>query len=33
MPAYFKNICSAINYLPLNLDFNILPLSKVTKLS
>ncbi|KAL2187758.1 hypothetical protein L209DRAFT_764600 [Thermothelomyces heterothallicus CBS 203.75] len=30
MPEHFKNICSAIDQLPLGLDFDVAPLSKAT---
>ncbi|KAL2190368.1 hypothetical protein L209DRAFT_750445 [Thermothelomyces heterothallicus CBS 203.75] len=33
MPTHFKNICSAIDQLPSNLDFDVLPLSEETGLS
>ena len=33
MPAHFKNICSAIDQLPSNLDFDVPPLSEATGLS
>ncbi|KAK5651137.1 hypothetical protein OQA88_13254 [Cercophora sp. LCS_1] len=33
MPAHFKNICSAIDQLLLDLDLDILPLSKATSVS
>ncbi|KAK4664871.1 uncharacterized protein QC763_0075240 [Podospora pseudopauciseta] len=33
MPAHFKNICSAIDRLPSNLDFDVPPLSEATGLS
>ncbi|KAK3357249.1 hypothetical protein B0T25DRAFT_151590 [Lasiosphaeria hispida] len=33
MPAHFKNVCSAIDQLPSNLDFDVPPLSEATGLS
>ncbi|KAL2257751.1 hypothetical protein VTK26DRAFT_9221 [Humicola hyalothermophila] len=33
MPEHFKNICSAIDQLPADLDFDVLPLSEATGLS
>jgi hypothetical protein len=33
MPAHFKNICSAIDQLPSDLNFDVLPLSEATGLS
>jgi len=33
MPAHFKNICSAIDQLPSDLNFNVPPLSEATGLS
>lgn len=33
MPAHFKNICSAIDRLPSNLNFDVPPLSEATRLS
>ncbi|KAK5656226.1 hypothetical protein OQA88_4987 [Cercophora sp. LCS_1] len=33
MPAHFKNICSAIDQLPSNLDFSVPPLSEISGLS
>ncbi len=33
MPKHFENICSAINQLPSDLNFDVLPLSEATGLS
>ncbi|KAK4657141.1 hypothetical protein QC762_0042840 [Podospora pseudocomata] len=33
MPKHFENICSAIDQLPSDLDFDVPPLSKATGLS
>ncbi|KAK0655516.1 hypothetical protein B0T16DRAFT_319730 [Cercophora newfieldiana] len=33
MPKHFENICSAVDQLPLNLDFDVPPLSEATGLS
>ncbi|KAK3953878.1 hypothetical protein QBC32DRAFT_337759, partial [Pseudoneurospora amorphoporcata] len=33
MPKYFENICSAINQLPSELNFDVPPLSEATELS